>query len=64
MTATHAIMVGRGQQKTPAAVAGLQIDYDVFRQMFLNETNKCTPGTSSCRYPQVKVMVRLRDPAL
>lgn len=24
VTATHAIMVGRGQQKTPAAVAGLQ----------------------------------------
>ena len=48
VTATHAIMVGRGQQKTPAAVAGLQIDYDVFRQMFLNETNKCTQGTRSC----------------
>jgi hypothetical protein len=49
VTATHAIMVGRGQQKTPAAVAGLQIEYDIFRQMFFNETAKCVPGTASCQ---------------
>ena len=40
VTATHAIMVGRGSQKTPAAVAGMQIDYDIFRDMFFNETRK------------------------
>ena len=45
--ATHAIMVGRGSMKTPAAVAGMQIDYDVFREMFFNETKKCV-GTTDC----------------
>ena len=44
VTATHAIMVGKGGQKTPAAVAGMQINYDIFREMFFNETNKCIPG--------------------
>ncbi len=38
VTATHAIMVGRGAQETPAAVAGMQIDYEVFRNMFFKET--------------------------
>eukprot|EP00094_Tigriopus_californicus_P005874 TCALIF_05660-PB protein Name:"Similar to Cacna2d3 Voltage-dependent calcium channel subunit alpha-2/delta-3 (Rattus norvegicus)" AED:0.25 eAED:0.25 QI:0/0.5/0.53/0.92/0.58/0.61/13/1066/709 len=48
VTATHAIMVGRGSQKTPAAVAGMQIDYEIFRQMFFNETQKCVSGTRNC----------------
>ncbi len=38
--ATHAIMVGKGNEKAPAAVAGVQIDYDIFREMFFNETTK------------------------
>ncbi len=33
-------MVGKGNEKAPAAVAGVQIDYDIFREMFFNETNK------------------------
>jgi hypothetical protein len=41
VTATHAIMVGKGNQKAPAAVAGMQIDYEKFREMFLNETKRC-----------------------
>lgn len=45
--ATHAIMVGRGNQQTPAAVAGMQIDYDIFREMFFNETKKCV-GKAHC----------------
>ena len=31
VTASHAIMVGKGNQKAPAAVAGMQIDYEKFR---------------------------------
>jgi len=38
VTASHAIMVGKGSQKSPAAVAGMQIDYDKFRQMFFDQT--------------------------
>lgn len=33
-------MVGKGNEKAPAAVAGVQIDYDIFRELFFNETNK------------------------
>ena len=40
VTATHAIMVGRGADRAPAAVAGMQIDYTTFREMFFNETEK------------------------
>lgn len=40
VTATHAVMAGKGNDKAPAAVAGMQIDYDKFRQMFFNETKK------------------------
>ena len=42
------LTVGRGSQKTPAAVAGMQIDYEIFRQMFFNETEKCVPGSRHC----------------
>ena len=49
VTATHAIMVGRGSQETPAAVAGMQIDYDIFREMFFNETNKVSFGLNGIR---------------
>ena len=38
--ATHAIMVGKGNEKAPAAVTGIQIDYNIFRDMFFNETTK------------------------
>ena len=38
--ATHAIMVGKGNEKAPAAVTGVQIDYSIFRDMFFNETTK------------------------
>ena len=31
ITASHAIMVGKGNKKAPAAVAGMQIDYEHFR---------------------------------
>lgn len=40
VTASHAIMVGKGNQKAAAAVAGMQIDYEKFRQMFFNETKR------------------------
>ena len=45
VTATHAIMVGRGSQETPAAVAGMQIDYKVFRDMFFDKTKKVGSNT-------------------
>ena len=35
VTATHAIMVGKGRHEAPAAVVGMQIDYEVFRQVRL-----------------------------
>jgi len=38
VTASHAIMVGKGNQKAPAAVAGMQIDHEKFKQMFYNQT--------------------------
>ena len=40
ITATHAIIVGGDGHRTPAAVAGMQIDYSIFRNIFFNETNK------------------------
>ena len=42
VTASHAIMVGKESRKTPAAVTGMQIDYEIFREMFFNETRKVT----------------------
>lgn len=50
VTASHAIMVGKGNQKSPAAVAGMQIDYGKFRQMFFDQTKgKCgTNGDLAC----------------
>ncbi|XP_040571672.1 voltage-dependent calcium channel subunit alpha-2/delta-3 isoform X36 [Lepeophtheirus salmonis] len=47
VTATHAIMVGKGNRKAPVAVAGMQIDYATFRQMFFNETKKCVQTRGS-----------------
>ena len=43
-------MVGKGNQKSPAAVAGMQIDYGKFRQMFFDQTKgKCgTNGDLAC----------------
>ena len=40
VTATHAIVVGKGPQKAPAAVVGMQIDYDTFYQNFMNTTSR------------------------
>ena len=40
VTATHAIMVGKGNQKAPAAVVGMQIDYDTFYQKFFESTSR------------------------
>ena len=40
VTATHAIFKGKGTKKTPAAVVGVQIDYEHFRNKFMNITNK------------------------
>ena len=42
VTATHAIVVGGDGHRTPAAVAGMQIDYRIFRETFFNETNKAS----------------------
>ena len=33
VTATHAIMVGKGNHEAPAAVVGMQIDYQIFREV-------------------------------
>ena len=46
VTASYAIMVGKGNQKAPAAVAGMQIDYETFRNRFFNKT-KGMCGTDS-----------------
>uniref|UniRef100_A0A0K2VK47 Voltage-dependent calcium channel alpha-2/delta subunit conserved region domain-containing protein n=2 Tax=Lepeophtheirus salmonis TaxID=72036 RepID=A0A0K2VK47_LEPSM len=40
-------MVGKGNRKAPVAVAGMQIDYATFRQMFFNETKKCVQTRGS-----------------
>ena len=40
VTATHAIFKGKGTKKAPAAVVGVQIDYEHFRNKFMNITNK------------------------
>eukprot|EP00096_Caligus_rogercresseyi_P006770 TRINITY_DN2360_c0_g1_i7.p1 TRINITY_DN2360_c0_g1~~TRINITY_DN2360_c0_g1_i7.p1 ORF type:complete len:691 (+),score=187.76 TRINITY_DN2360_c0_g1_i7:226-2298(+) len=47
VTATHAIMIGKGNRKAPVAVAGMQIDYAIFREMFFNETKKCVQTRGS-----------------
>jgi hypothetical protein len=47
--ATHAIMVGKDNAKAPAAVTGVQIDYDVFREVFFNETTTVRPENSFYR---------------
>jgi len=46
VTATHAIFKGKGSKKAPAAVVGVQIDYEHFRETFMNSTNK--KGSLSC----------------
>ena len=40
VTATHAIVVGKAPQKAPAAVVGMQIDYDTFYNKFMETTGK------------------------
>ena len=40
VTATHSIMVGKGPQKAPVAVVGMQIDYDTFYDVFMNTTSR------------------------
>ena len=40
VTATHAIFKGKGARKAPAAVVGVQIDYEHFRDTFMNTANK------------------------
>ena len=49
-------MVGKGNQKSPAAVAGMQIDYGKFRQMFFDQTKgKCgTNGDLACYVSKVE----------
>ncbi len=37
---THAIMVGKNDLRAPAAVVGVQIDSDIFRELFVNVTGK------------------------
>ena len=39
VTATHAIVVGKGNQKAHAAVVGMQIDYDTFYTKFFEATS-------------------------
>ena len=39
VTATHAIMVGKGNHEAPAAVVGMQIDYQIFREVTKNITH-------------------------
>ena len=40
VTATRALVVGKGNEKAPVAVVGMQIDYDIFYQKFFEETNR------------------------
>ena len=40
VTATHAIFKGKGSRKAPAAVVGVQIDYEKFRDTFMLVANK------------------------
>ena len=44
MTATHAIFKGKGSRKAPAAVVGVEIDYEHFRNTFMNFSNKKVGG--------------------
>ena len=45
VTATHAIMVGKGNHEAPAAVVGMQIDYQIFREVTKN-CNTLIPNES------------------
>ncbi|XP_023323136.1 voltage-dependent calcium channel subunit alpha-2/delta-3 isoform X8 [Eurytemora carolleeae] len=53
VTATHAIFKGKGSRKAPAAVVGVQIDYEKFRDTFMLVANKdnalsCNDNTIEC----------------
>ena len=50
VTATHSIMVGKGPQKAPVAVVGMQIDYDTFYDVFMNTTSRVGFQTLSFLY--------------
>ena len=39
MTASYAIMLGEGETKSPAAVAGMQIDYDRYVRLLVQNFN-------------------------
>jgi voltage-dependent calcium channel alpha-2/delta-3 len=56
VTATHAIFKGKGTKKAPAAVVGVQIDYEHFRNKFMNITNK-QGGALSCDSSKVECYV-------
>ena len=46
VTATHAIMVGKGNHEAPAAVVGMQIDYQIFREVTKITYNTLIPNES------------------
>ena len=43
-------MVGKGPQKAPVAVVGMQIDYDTFYDVFMNTTSRVGFQTLSFLY--------------
>ena len=57
VTATHAIFKDQGGRKAPAAVVGVQIDYDRFAETFMDVT---TNGPSGAGY-QVCILQCLDD---
>merc|ERR1719341_1846877 len=54
--ATHAIFKGKGNRKAPAGVVGVEINYDHFRDTFMNTTNK-DGGPLSCASDSVECYV-------
>lgn len=48
VTASHAIFLGSGKRKAPAAVVGLQFRHSIFSDTFFSTTSKCM--MQSCRY--------------
>ena len=55
VTATKAIVLGRGNKKAPAAVVGMQIDYDTFYDKFLKTTTRVKIIRASIRIQIFKI---------
>jgi hypothetical protein len=47
VTASHAVLIGSGKQRAPAAVVGLLFNHKYFSERFFNATSRC--GSKDCK---------------